>query len=97
MRLGKRRTQRHTPWGALNEQAEQLKTSVRFNVEHPFRVIKRQFGYVKVRYRALAKNTAQLITLFARSNIWMVRGRLMQGRRDECVCKPPKGFEGPEK
>jgi IS5 family transposase len=47
-------------------------------VEHPFRVIKRQFGYVKVRYRGLAKNTAQLITLFALSNIWMARGRLLQ-------------------
>ena len=76
---GKRRTQRRTPWGAFNEKAEQLKTSVQANAEHPFRVIKRQFGHIKVRYRALAKNTAQLITLFARSNIWMVRGRLMQG------------------
>jgi IS5 family transposase len=51
---------------------------VRAKVEHPFRVIKRQFGYVKVRYRGLAKNTAQLITLFALSNIWMARSRLMQ-------------------
>ena len=63
----------------MNEQAEQLKASVRAKVEHPFRVIKRQFGHVKVRYRGLAKNTAQPITLFALSNIWMVRGRLMQG------------------
>jgi IS5 family transposase len=77
VRPGKRKTQKHTPWGALNEQAEQLKASVRAKVEHPFRVIKRQFGYVKVRYRGLAKNTAQLITLFALSNIWMVRSRLM--------------------
>jgi transposase, IS5 family len=30
---------------------------VRAKVEHPFRVIKRQFGYTKVRYRGLAKNT----------------------------------------
>jgi IS5 family transposase len=55
-----------------------VKASVRAKVEHPFRVIQRQFGYVKVRYRGLAKNTAQLITLFALSNIWMVRSRLMQ-------------------
>jgi IS5 family transposase len=33
--------------------------------EHAFRVIKRQFGYLKVRYRGLTKNTAQLHTLFA--------------------------------
>ena len=78
MRPGKRKAQKHTPWGALHEQAEQLKASVRAKVEHPFRVIKRQFGHTKVRYRGLAKNTAQLITLFALSNIWMVRSRLMQ-------------------
>ena len=53
----------------LSKLAEQLKASVRAKVEHPFRVIKRQFGYVKVRYRGLAKNTAQLITLFALSII----------------------------
>jgi IS5 family transposase len=50
-----------------------IKASVRAKVEHPFRVIKRQFGHVKVRYRGLAKNTAQLKTLFALSNLWMAR------------------------
>ncbi|MEO4045843.1 transposase, partial [Pseudomonas sp. CAU 1711] len=45
--------------------------------EHPFRVIKRQFGYTKVRFRGLAKNTAQLVTLFALSNLWMVRRHLL--------------------
>ena len=42
---------------------------IRAKVEQPFRVIKRQFGYVKVRYRGLKKNTAQLVTLFALSNL----------------------------
>jgi transposase, IS5 family len=37
--------------------AEKCKASVRAKVEHPFRVLKRQFGYTKVRYRGLAKNT----------------------------------------
>ena len=59
------------------EQIEQLKASVRAKVEHPFRVIKRQFGFAKVRYRGLAKNTAQLVTLFALSNLWMARRKLM--------------------
>ena len=59
------------------DQIEHLKASVRAKVEHPFRVIKRQFGHVKVRYRGLAKNTAQLHTLFALSNLWMVRAKLM--------------------
>ncbi len=62
---------------ALVDQIEKLKASVRAKVEHPFRVIKRQFGHVKVRYRGLTKNTAQLITLFALSNLWMARGRLL--------------------
>ena len=62
---------------ALIDQAEKLKASVRAQVEHPFRVIKRQFGFIKVRYRGLKKNTGQPITLFALSNLWMVRGKLM--------------------
>jgi hypothetical protein len=46
-------------------------------VEHPFRVIMRQFGLMKVRFRGLAKNTAHLITLFALSNLWMARRKLI--------------------
>ena len=46
-------------------------------MEHPFRVLKQQFGYVKVRYRGLRKNTAQIVTLFALSNLWMVRHELL--------------------
>ncbi|EKQ6351673.1 IS5/IS1182 family transposase, partial [Pseudomonas sp. MPR-R5A] len=56
---------------------EKAKAQVRAKVEHPFRVIKRQFGYVKVRFRGLAKNTAQLMTLFALSNLWMARRHLL--------------------
>ena len=78
MRPGKRRLLDKSNAGdALIDQAEKLKASIRAKVEHPFRVIKRQFGYVKVRDRGLKKNTAQLITLFALSNLWMVRGKLM--------------------
>ena len=78
MRPGKRRAQKHTPWGELIDQAEKLKSSVRSKVEHAFRVVKCQFGYTKVRYRGLAKNTAQMVTLFALSNLWMTRKALMQ-------------------
>lgn len=56
---------------------EKAKAQVRAKVEHPFRVIKRQFGYVKTRFRGLAKNTAQLVTLFALSNLWMARRQLL--------------------
>lgn len=81
MRPGKRKQHKTTPWGALTEQIEHLKASVRAKVEHPFRVIKRQFGHTKVRYRGLKKNTQQLYTLFALSNLWMVRRTLLQGIR----------------
>ena len=61
----------------LLEQIEHKKASIRAVVEHPFRVVKRQFGYVKVRYRGLAKNGAQVMTLFALANLWMARRRLL--------------------
>jgi transposase, IS5 family len=78
MMPGKRKAlDKHTPLGAILEKLEQTKASIRAKVEHPFRVIKRQFGYVKVKYRGLAKNTANLMTLFALSNLWMVRKRLL--------------------
>jgi IS5 family transposase len=80
MRPGKRKALKiKTAIGALKERMEKLKASVRAKVEHPFRVIKCQLGYRKTRYRGLAKNTAQLITLFALSNLWMVRKRLIHG------------------
>ncbi|WP_425260354.1 IS5 family transposase [Rubrivivax sp. RP6-9] len=63
----------------IAEQIERAKASVRAKVEHPFRVLKRQFGYTKVRYRGLAKNTAQIVTLFALGNLWMARRRLIAG------------------
>ncbi len=77
MKPGKRRAlDKSTPLGKVSDQIEKLKASVRAKVEHPFRVIKRQFGHTKVRYRGLKKNTGQLITLFALSNLWMVRRKL---------------------
>ena len=51
--------------------------SIRSRVEHIFRVMKRQFGYTKVRYRGLAKNAAQVFTLIALTNLYMKRRQLM--------------------
>lgn len=80
MRPGKRRAlDKRTPMGAILDRLEQAKARIRAKVEHPFRVIKRQFGYTKVKYRGLAKNTANLVTLFALSNLWMARRSLLQG------------------
>jgi IS5 family transposase len=77
MRPGKRAALDKTQTvDALIDKVEKIKASIRAKVEHPFRVIKRQFGFVKVRYRGLAKNAAQLKTLFALSNLWMARKKL---------------------
>jgi transposase, IS5 family len=79
MRPGKRRAlDLSDPLQALTDKIEKAKASIRAKVEHPFRVIKRQFGHIKTRYKGLMKNTQQLHTLFALSNLWMVRGKLMQ-------------------
>jgi len=61
----------------LDERANRIIAMVRAKVEHPFRILKRQFGHVKTRYRGLAKNRAQIFTLFARGNLFLVRRRLM--------------------
>ena len=73
----RRRLDTTDPKDAIADQMDHVKARIRAKVEHPFRVIKRQFGHVKVRYRGLAKNTAQLHTLFALSNLWMARRQLM--------------------
>lgn len=65
--------------GELTEKQKafnRMLSSVRAIVEHPFRVVKRQFGYAKVRYRGLKKNTGQIVTLFALANLWLARRRL---------------------
>ncbi|MEO8673161.1 MAG: IS5 family transposase, partial [Tahibacter sp.] len=61
----------------VTEELETLKARHRARVEHPFRVIKRQFGFTKVRFKGLMKNTMQIITLFALSNLWMARRWLL--------------------
>jgi IS5 family transposase len=54
------------------------KSSVRAKVEHPFGVIKRVFGFVKVRYRGLEKNAHHLFVSCALANLFMVRRRLLR-------------------
>ncbi len=55
--------------GSDDAVAEKRKASVRAKVEHPFLYIKRHFGYGKVRYRGLAKNTQRLMTLLGFANL----------------------------
>ena len=61
----------------IDEDINRIIAKVRARVEHPFRVIKRQFGYLKTRYRGLEKNRAQLFTLFALGNLFLVRKKLI--------------------
>jgi IS5 family transposase len=60
-----------------DEKINRIIAMVRARVEHPFRILKRQFGYVTTRYRGLSKNRAQLFTLFALGNLFLVRRRLL--------------------
>jgi IS5 family transposase len=53
---------------------ESRKAAVRAKVEHPFLIIKRDFGFIKTRYRGIAKNLNQLQVLFASAN-WLMRAR----------------------
>ena len=79
MVLGKRRgLNLETASGQLRDAVEKVEAVIRAKVSHPFRVIKSQFGLTKVRYRGLAKKNARLHTLFALSNLWMVRRHLLQ-------------------
>jgi len=76
----RRSTMKKRPAGRLKrltEERETLKARFRTRVEHPFRVLKRQFGYTAMRYRGMAKNAAQVLTLFALSSLWMMRRRML--------------------
>jgi IS5 family transposase len=68
--------------GALKSavlELEKLKAQVRARVEHPFHVVKNIFGHRKARYRGLAKNLAQLQTLFALANLVLAKRTLLAG------------------
>jgi IS5 family transposase len=58
---------------AINRQRSQI----RARGEHPFHVVKRLWGFMKVRYRGLVKNTARAFTLFGLANLYLVRRRLL--------------------
>lgn len=61
----------------MEKATNRIIAKVRARVEHPFQVIKRQFGQVKTLYRGLGKNRAQHFTMFALGNLFLVRRKLM--------------------
>ena len=77
MRPGKRRVLPDTPDGRLQDLIETAKAHVRAKVEHPFRVIKHQFGFQKTRLRFLAKNRCKINVLAALTNLYLARGHLL--------------------
>jgi IS5 family transposase len=60
----------------LQKKKNRSKSSVRAKVEHPFRIVKRIFGFDKVRYRGIAKNHNRLCANFALANLYVHRKRL---------------------
>lgn len=77
MRPGKRKALPGTLLGELLEKVEHAKASIRAKVEHPFHVVKNLFRHRKTRYKGLAKNTAQLFTLFGFANLMLARRWLL--------------------
>ena len=77
MRPGKRRVLPDMAEGRLLKLVEPAKAHIRAKVEHPFRVIKQQFGFQKTRLRGIAKNHCKVNVLAAPTNLYLARGYLM--------------------
>lgn len=68
---------RHRPLSEDDQAKNRTKSKVRAKVEHVFLVIKRIFGWSKVRYRGLAKNTHWLFISCGLANLYMARRHLL--------------------
>ena len=80
-----RRPNRGQPLSEHQRKLNRLRSATRARGEHAFNVVKRLWGFSKVRYRGLAKNTARLFAAFALANLYMVRRQLMPVR-EACRC-----------
>jgi IS5 family transposase len=76
---------RHKPLDAADRQKNRTKSKVRAKVEHVFGVMKRIFGFTKVRYRGLAKNANALFVLSALTNLYLARRRLGGAAQGRCA------------
>jgi IS5 family transposase len=72
-----RRGTKSKPLTEHQKAINRIRSRTRARGEHAFHVVKRLWGYSKVRYRGLAKNTARLFSLFALANLYLVRRRLL--------------------
>ena len=73
MRPSKRKALPKTTAGELMEKLEHAKASIRAKVEHPFHVVKNLFMHRKTRYKGMAKNNAQMFSLFGLANLLLAR------------------------
>jgi IS5 family transposase len=72
-----RRGHRHRPLNEYWRRINRTRSKVRARGEHAFHVVKRLWGFRKVRYRGLKKNTARAYTAFALANLYMLRRKLL--------------------
>jgi transposase, IS5 family len=75
---------RYRHGGMINEverRKNHTKSRVRAKVEHAIGVIKRIFGFTKVRYRGIAKNAHRLFVACALANLFMARRHLLRIQR----------------
>lgn len=76
-----RRGRRNHPLSEAEKTTNRTKSRVRAKVEHPFCVVKRLWGFTKVRYRGLFKNENRLFVAFALSNLFVSRNKLLRSQR----------------
>lgn len=72
-----RRPNAGRPLSPYDKKLNRLRSTTRARGEHAFHVVKRLWGFTKVRYRGLAKNTARLFAMFALANLYLARPRLL--------------------
>jgi IS5 family transposase len=77
MQPGKRKLLSDSALGQMLEKVEQIKAGIRAKVEHPFHIVKNLFKHKKARYKGLAKNSAQLFSLFGLANLVIAKRQLL--------------------
>ena len=79
-----RRGTHHRPLTEHQKKINQSRSRTRARGEHAFRIVKQLWGFAKVRYRGLMKNTARVFTTFAMANLYLVR-RFIVPDTDKCL------------
>jgi IS5 family transposase len=80
-----RRGTHHYPLTEHEKKINQSRSRTRARGEHAFRIVKRLWGFAKVRYRGLMKNTARAFATFAFANLYLVR-KFIVPDQEKCLC-----------